>query len=454
MDQAKILKQNIEKIIEKGDLHNAELLINSYGNVYKKDADFYSIKSVVLILKGDFDEAERILCKAVLERQLNCDIVHNLIYTLESVGKLEKSFEYKILQDLLTCGAYMPYGNHVKTLKHTNNIVMGTMEIANQMNIQAMALKKLNYHTTTLNYYDSYLKYKSDFVLDPKELVNYENANLYIKSHVAPIIKDNDIFHFHFGTTLTLDHSDLPVLNKLGKKTIMQYWGSDVRMVSIAKKNNPYSKVKETNEDSIKRKLEHLSKYISNCFVDYELAEYVKDYHEKVHVTKSSIDLSKFSYTKFEKNDNDKLIIAHAPTAPEFKGTKFIVEAIESLKTNYNIEFKLITGLSNDQAIEEYKKADIIVDQLHMGTYGVFAVEAMALRKPVVCWISDYMRELLPKDLPIIIANPDTIKSVLKNLFDNRDQLSLIGKKSREFVEKYHDSNIVAKNHETIYKSL
>lgn len=135
MDQAKILKQNIEKIIEKGDLHNAELLINSYGNVYKKDADFYSIKSVVLILKGDFDEAERILCKAVLERQLNCDIVHNLIYTLESVGKLEKSFEYKILQDLLTCGAYMPYGNHVKTLKHTNNIVMGTMEIANQMNI-------------------------------------------------------------------------------------------------------------------------------------------------------------------------------------------------------------------------------------------------------------------------------------------------------------------------------
>ena len=38
-------------------------------------------------------------------------------------------------------------------------------------------------------------------------------------------------------------------------------------------------------------------------------------------------------------------------------------------------------------------KADVIVDQLRCGSHGVFAVEAMATGKPVLCYIRDELVE-------------------------------------------------------------
>ncbi|GAB6107657.1 glycosyltransferase [Fusibacter bizertensis] len=454
MNQMNILKQNIVKIVEKGDLTNGELLIEEYSRVYGKDSNYYSIKSVIMILKGNLYDAEQTVMEAIQKNEIDCDILHNLIFILDSNGKSDVALEYRILSELLPCDNSLSQIDLEPNKVNSSGIVLGTVEIANQMHAQSEALKNLGFKTTTLNYYDSYLKYKSDYAFNLKAFDNFEHANLQIKKMVAPLIRDNDIFHFHFATTLALDNTDMPLLKKMGKKVIMQYWGSDVRLLSIAKKHNPYTKVKETNEDVIKKRLETISKYISHCFVDFELAEYVKNYHKHVHITRASIDLNQFVYSDTQDYSSEKLLIVHAASSPEFKGTKYIVKAIESLKSKYNFDFELITGMSNEEAIEIYKKADIIIDQLHFGTYGVFAIEAMALGKPVVSWVSEYMRELLPKELPIIIANQDTIKRVLMDLLDNQDQLKQIGKESRAYVEKYHDSNLIAKNHIEIYNSL
>ena len=34
--------------------------------------------------------------------------------------------------------------------------------------------------------------------------------------------------------------------------------------------------------------------------------------------------------------------------------------------------------MTHDEAVEHYKQADIVVDQLNAGWYGLFAIEAMA----------------------------------------------------------------------------
>ena len=48
------------------------------------------------------------------------------------------------------------------------------------------------------------------------------------------------------------------------------------------------------------------------------------------------------------------------------------------------VELDIVEGVPHDEARERYARADIVVDQLNAGWHGVFALEAMALGKPVV----------------------------------------------------------------------
>ena len=49
----------------------------------------------------------------------------------------------------------------------------------------------------------------------------------------------------------------------------------------------------------------------------------------------------------------------------------------------------LVEGLHHEEAFERYREADIVVDQLNAGWYGLFAIECMALGKPVVTFLHE-----------------------------------------------------------------
>lgn len=198
--------------------------------------------------------------------------------------------------------------------------------------------------------------------------------------------------------------------------------------------------------------MDTLSKHISHCIIaDFELYEYVKDFYPNVHFINQAINLENY---KVVSSKNDKILIVHAPSSPEFKGTKYILNAVEELRSKYDFEFKLIQGMPHEEAKKIYQKADLIIDQLHSGSYGLFSLESMAMGKPVVCWISDYMKSKYPTELPIISANPDNIKQKIEYMINNKDCLSSIGKNGREYVEKYHDMNKISEQILNIYKSI
>ena len=329
-------------------------------------------------------------------------------------------------------------------------IIHGTMEIANQMYTITKALQMCNVDAKSVNYYPSYLGYKADYNLD---LFSVDNniADKLIKELALKLINENNVFHFHFGTSLTLDYSDLPLLRNLNKKTFMQHWGSDVRLYSVASKYNPFVKVKVTDEKEILNRLDFLGKYVDNCIVsDAELYEYVKDFYKNVYFVKQAIDIKEYAIKS--KEMKNELCIVHAPTSPAIKGTDSVLKVIEELKDKYSFNFKLVQGMSHSQARKIYEEADIIIDQLRIGSYGLLAIEAMAMGKTVITFISDPMKEKYPKELPIISANPDNLKDRLEYLIINKDMLEKTGKDGRAFVERYHDSNLIAKNLFELYK--
>lgn len=333
-------------------------------------------------------------------------------------------------------------------------VLHGTMEIANQMHTMVQGLRKMNIEARSLNYYPGFLGYKSDEVVDIRSFNNNASANQALKELALRMIPQYDIFHFHFGTSLTLDYSDLPLILEQNRKVLMHHWGSDIRRYSLAVGSNPYVQVKSMDENPIKSRLERLSKYIDTCMVcDYELYRYVKDYYKNVVIFPQVIDIEEYEDSG-NRVPGKKITIVHAPTDTKLKGTAHLLKAVDELKENYDFDFRLIQRMSHEEARKAYLSADVVVDQLLIGAYGLVSIENMALGKPVICWISEFMKDKYPEELPVISANPDNIKEKLRHILENADCLPELGRKSRAYAEKYHDIGKLNKQLLEIYIKL
>src|SRR3989304_6154301 len=75
--------------------------------------------------------------------------------------------------------------------------------------------------------------------------------------------------------------------------------------------------------------------------------------------------------------------ILHAPTNSEIKGSKYLSKAIDELRDR-GLKVRLINPerTSREELFDLINRSDVVVDQLLLGWYGGFAVEAMALGKP------------------------------------------------------------------------
>lgn len=463
------VKTTIKQLIENGELAQAGALIAEYEEIVAGDIDICSMKAVIAIMEQRFAEAENILVDALFIDNQNFDIWYNLAYLYEAQEQNEKARAiYKNLQEKnydqeqnlviqtslnRLASAISANSNQAKTLKEIN-ILLGTMEIANQMYTLTDTLQKRKYNIHSINYHPTYLGYQGDLAFSYDDCKTQQDVDKKIKDFAKHALNEYDLFHFYFGTSLTFNHSDLPLLKTLNKKMVMSYFGSDIRRYSIAKQYNPYVKVKNHNEEQIINDLDNIAQYIEHCIVDWELYLYVKDFFKNIHIIPGgTIDLSKYKPIEKRKG-NIRPLIVHAPTNPEIKGTEYIIKAVEELKDKYKFDFQLVQGMKHEDAKKIYQKADIIIDQLLLGTYGIFALEGMAMGKTVICWISDYMKEKHPKELPIVSANPDTIKKVLEDLLSNIDMLPSINKQGRLYVEKYHSTEKMADHLIEIYQKV
>ena len=148
--------------------------------------------------------------------------------------------------------------------------------------------------------------------------------------------------------------------------------------------------------------------------------------------------------------------IVHAPNHREFKGTQYLEEAVRQLQAEgLPIELILVEGLPNHEALRVYKTADIVFDQCLIGFHGYFALEAMALGKPVMCFIRKPHEYLLaPQECPIINTTASTIKEDLKKILENKENLEKIGKKGRKYIEKYYTMEAFARRLRIAYRDL
>ena len=105
---------------------------------------------------------------------------------------------------------------------------------------------------------------------------------------------------------------------------------------------------------------------------------------------------------------------------------------------------------SNEMRFHQVQ-SDIVIDQLIYGCWGSTAIEAMALGKPVICYLNnDWKNNFLGsfpeyEDLPFIEADRFNIYKILKELILDDNLRKQKGIQSREFVLSHYNPKVNSK---------
>ncbi|MFE9691825.1 glycosyltransferase [Micromonospora sp. NPDC005806] len=138
-------------------------------------------------------------------------------------------------------------------------------------------------------------------------------------------------------------------------------------------------------------------------------------------------------------------LVLHAPSKRWTKGSDRILPAMQALHDKGVIELRLAEGVAWAEMRKLVRECDLVLDQFTTGSFGTFAVEAMAAGKPVVAYLSDQVIKTVGGDLPIVNASPANLTEVVESLLDDRDATAKIGLASAEYARTYHDGTWTAR---------
>jgi glycosyltransferase involved in cell wall biosynthesis len=235
----------------------------------------------------------------------------------------------------------------------------------------------------------------------------------------ARLLPGTDVFHFYFGLTLVPRRAQFPILRATGRKSVFHFLGSDIRG--------------KTREE-----LAYARRADARIVGSYDAIRWVPD----AEVIPPGVDLAKLQPVPPPRDD--KPVFVHAPSSRARKGTEHFVHACEEL----GVELEIVEGLHHDEARRRYERADVVLDQLNAGWYGMLAIEAMALGKPVVTFLHDEAtrrtEDAFGTAVPIVRADKDNLVGTLQPLAASAAERRRIGAESRTYVERVHDLDQVA----------
>ena len=292
---------------------------------------------------------------------------------------------------------------------------------------QVQALRRKGIDATLVVFERYKLHPEADWSLDRPE--GFARQQLVQWRALAKLLPHTDIFHLYFGLTLVPKSLQFPILRALGKKSVYHFLGSDIR-----------GKTPE--------QLAYGRRADAQIVGSYDAIRWVPE-AEMVPV---GIDVA--NYTPVPPSDRERPLVLHAPSNRRRKGTDYVIAACEQLP----VDLEIVEGLPHDEARRHFERADIVVDQLNAGWYGVFALEAMALGKPVLTFLHDEAvrrtEEAFGVRVPLVPTTKETLADDLRPLVASAEERRRIGAESRAFVEQVHDVDRVADRLLDIYSRL
>lgn len=267
-----------------------------------------------------------------------------------------------------------------------------------------------------------------------------------------------DILMWHWD----IDTFEYYLIKLLRKPIFVEWIGSDIRVPEIVFRENHYYKDAWENGDwdykmesrershRIQKKFYQLKAMPTVCV---EISLHLNRTFFPKHITfYQRIDIRNY-HAAYPSPDTKIPVLVHTPSATGTKGTRYVREAIEQLRSKgLQFEYVEIHNKTRQEALNAILQADIFIDQFIVGSYGLATCEAMAMGKPVLCYLMDSVTQLLPAECPIVNTNLDNLLTTLETFISDASLRYETGKRSRAFAEQYHDADKIAVQLATLYK--
>jgi len=270
-------------------------------------------------------------------------------------------------------------------------------------------------------------------------------------SRRAAFLRDSvrryDLFHFNFGQTLFtvrqlgLVFDELAWLKRRGKTVFVTYQGCDVRPKAACPCRRPHCYAEDRYRQPAAHRVLRLADRI--FYLNPDLRHWLPG---ATFIPYASVDASQIKPAP--EPTAEEIVVVHAPTDVDIKGTAFVISAVEELRSSgLAVRLELVEAATRAQVLDRIRAGHVLVDQLLLGWYGALAVEAMAIGRPVLC----YVREDEPDDnpfgteLPIVRTSPEILAADLRRLVTDANLRRSLGEDGRSFAAARHDPRAIAR---------
>lgn len=280
-----------------------------------------------------------------------------------------------------------------------------------------------------------------------------------------------DVFHFNWGMSLVdrrswhLHYWDLPILKRLGKRIVVTFQGCDARIKTVSRQRLSTSACAEcevswctAQMDVIRqRRIRKVFAFADQVFaLNPDLLHFLPGAEFLPYASVDPRQWAPEDNAIRKRTPAEPYRILHMPTNRSIKGTRYVEEACSRLRARgIPIELMLVEGVAHANVKELLFRADLVVDQLLIGWYGALAVEAMALGKPVLCYLRDEdLKRFVPfhERIPIVRTTKESLEDDLRRLLGSCSSWEELGAAGRRFVEECHDPLKIARQTIAAYR--
>ncbi|MGR2753267.1 glycosyltransferase [Agromyces arachidis] len=135
--------------------------------------------------------------------------------------------------------------------------------------------------------------------------------------------------------------------------------------------------------------------------------------------------------------------VVHIPSRAGLKGSAEIEPVMRRLDAEGLVRYERREGVAADAMPELYRRADVVLDQFALGSYGVAACEALASGRVVVGHVRGEVREHVRREggaeLPIVQARASELEGVIRDVVADRDRFRVVAAQGPAFVRSVHD---------------
>jgi hypothetical protein len=276
-------------------------------------------------------------------------------------------------------------------------------------------------------------------------------------------VTHGDVFiRFFDGGFLRWTHLrwlEAPLLRLAGKKLIVSPYGSDIAVAGhLGELEAPlfadYPILRDEAE-SIRRWVDHSRKWAEVAIRNWQFG-----YQPRCDVawlTQLSIDVERWRVgdsAETPGRERSEVTVLHAPNHRHIKGTDHLERAVASLRAEgLPVRLEIIERRPNEEIRRAMAEADIVADQFLAG-YAMFAIEGMAMGKPVLSNLDSIPDELRGTEAmracPIVDTDPERLEDDLRSLVLDERRRRELGRAAREFVLRYHSYEAVTRDWEAV----